>query len=90
MVNQADIKAVEHVLQNEGKSAADIQNMKAKDWGFFLRNARRRVAAPEVLLPRFDAVISACKDIRDAKAGQVLLSPAAMKAVELVREHIRL
>lgn len=30
MVNQADIKAVEHVLQNEGKSAADIQNMKAK------------------------------------------------------------
>lgn len=25
----------------------------------------------------------------DAKTGQVLLSPAAMKAVELVREHIR-
>ncbi|CAB1109200.1 unnamed protein product [Ectocarpus sp. CCAP 1310/34] len=90
MVNQADIKAAERVLQNEGKSAADIQNMKAKDWGFFLKNARRRVPAPEVLLARFDAVISACKDIRDAKTGQVLLSPAAMKAVGLLREHIRL
>ena len=90
MVNKADIEAVERVLQSEGKGAAEIEQMKRKDWAFFLKNSRRRVPIPAVLLPRFDAVIEACKDIRDAKTRQVLLSPAAMKAVALVRGHIKL
>ena len=90
MVNKADVEAIEHMLANQGKSAAEIEMVKDKDWTFFIRNARRRVPEAEVLLRRFDAVIKACKDIRDAKTGQVLLSPAAMNAVFLIRQHIEL
>eukprot|EP00903_Cladosiphon_okamuranus_P017827 g16406.t1 len=89
-VNKADIEAVERVLRSEGLSPSEISDKKEKNWGFFLKNARRRVPCPDVLLQQFDAVIKACKEIRDAKAGQVLLSPAAMHAVALLREHIAL
>ncbi|CAN0036273.1 unnamed protein product [Laminaria digitata] len=64
--------------------------MKETNWGFFLRNARRRVPGLLILLRRFNAVIKAYKDIVDARTGEVLLSAAAMKAVGLVREHIKL
>lgn len=90
MVNKGDIEAVERVLRNQGKSTAEISEMKNKNWGFFLQNARRRVPDPDILLARFDAVIKACKDIRDAKTGQVLLSLKAMEAVALARGHIAL
>lgn len=90
MVNKADIEAMESILKSQGKTDAEIAKMKDKDWSFFLRNARRRVPAPDILRRRFDAVITACKDIRDAKTGEVLLSPAAMKAAGLVRDHIDL
>ncbi|CAN0514976.1 unnamed protein product, partial [Laminaria digitata] len=90
MVNKADVRATERVLANKGKTDAQIAAMKETNWGFFLRNARRRVPGLLILLRRFNAVIKAYKDIVDARTGEVLLSAAAMKAVGLVREHIKL
>ncbi|CAN0493611.1 unnamed protein product, partial [Laminaria digitata] len=90
MVNKADVRATERVLAIEGKTDAQIAAMKETDWGFFLRNARRRVPRLLILLRRLNAVIKAYKGIVDARTGEVLLSAAAMKAVGLVREHIKL
>ncbi|CAN0211223.1 unnamed protein product, partial [Laminaria digitata] len=90
MVNRADVRASERVLANQGMTEAQIAAMKETNWTFFLRNARRRVPARLILLLRFNAVIKKYKDIRDAKTGEVLLSAAAMKAVRLVREHIKI
>lgn len=41
------------------------------------------------MLERFDSVIEMFRKVVDAKSGEILLRPDAMKAVNLLRQHIK-
>eukprot|EP00752_Nemacystus_decipiens_P018513 g16598.t1 len=79
---------VERALQGQGMTPEAVAEYKDRNWTYFLRNCRRLVPEPNRLLERFNSVIDMFGNVVDAKSGEVLLRPDAMKAVKLLRKHI--
>ncbi|KAI8826442.1 hypothetical protein BJ741DRAFT_41607 [Chytriomyces cf. hyalinus JEL632] len=69
IVCSEDIERISACLKSAGKTDADIQEMKDKDWSFFVANSRRVCPPKDVLLVRFNWVVAAFSDVQDAKTG---------------------
>jgi hypothetical protein len=74
VVDKRDLDKVRAVLKAAfpQKSENEITRYLFANWKFVLRNCRRAIPPPEVLLARFDRVNSLSADIRDSRTGEPL------------------
>lgn len=77
------------MLTGRGMKPEEVEQLKDKNWPFFLRSCRRLVPPPDVLLARFDRVIDEFRSCVDSTSREVLLRPKAMQKVRLLRDHIK-
>ncbi|KAJ3251609.1 hypothetical protein HDU77_005788, partial [Chytriomyces hyalinus] len=71
IVCSEDIEQISACLKSAGKTDTDIQEMKEKDWSFFVANSRRVCPPKDILLVRFNWVVAAFSDVQDAKTGDI-------------------
>lgn len=76
------------MLRARGFTTEQVQQVKEKNWAFFLKRCRRLVPPPRELLARFDKVIEEFGNCIDNDSREVLLRPKSRKAVRLLRKHI--
>ena len=76
------------MLRARGFTTEQVQQIKEKNWAFFLKRCRRLVPPPRELLERFNKVIEEFGNCIDNDSREVLLRPKSRKAVRLLRKHI--
>ena len=79
---------VESSLEAQGMSPEQVAEFREKNRAYFLRHCRRLVPKRGRLLKCFNSVVDEFWNVIDAKSGEILLRPQAMKAVDLLRKHI--
>ncbi|KAI8830988.1 hypothetical protein BJ741DRAFT_567708 [Chytriomyces cf. hyalinus JEL632] len=89
LVCKDDLEQVCNVLKATGKSDMDIRELKNQDWAFFLRHCRKVCPPKAVLLARFQCVVDAFSDMKDAKTGDQLFRSVTRKQIKNLAKHIR-
>ncbi|CAN0207017.1 unnamed protein product [Discosporangium mesarthrocarpum] len=85
---QQDITEMEHLLEALGLPNDIIALKQDRGSAYFLHECRDCVTRPTDLLDRVYFVIEAFCNLCDAKTGVVLLFPATMDAVGILRKNI--
>ncbi|CAN0412916.1 unnamed protein product [Hapterophycus canaliculatus] len=75
-------------LKARDMTEEQVQQVRDKNWSFFLKRCRRLVPPSNELLKRLDRVIEEFGNCVDNDSREVLLRPKSVKTVNQLREHI--